>query len=40
MARAGGLAVLPDGDGVAAGETVSVILLAEPATAPVRPATA
>jgi molybdopterin molybdotransferase len=40
MARAGGLAVLPDGDGVAAGGAVSVILLAEPptATVPVRTA--
>ena len=33
MARADGLAVLPDGDGVAAGEPVEVILLGEPATA-------
>ena len=31
MARADGLAVLPDGDGVAAGEPVQVILLGEPA---------
>jgi len=31
MARADGLAVLPDGDGVAAGEPVAVMLLAEPA---------
>jgi len=40
MARAGGLAVLPDGDGVAAGATVHVILLSEPATATVGPASA
>jgi molybdenum cofactor synthesis domain-containing protein len=40
MARAGGLAVLPDGDGVAEGATVPVILLSEPAAAPVGPATA
>jgi molybdenum cofactor synthesis domain-containing protein len=40
MARAGGLAVLPDGDGVAAGATVHVILLSEPATATIGPATA
>ena len=32
MARADGLAVLPDGDGVAAGEPVEVMLLAEPPT--------
>ena len=31
MARADGLAVLPDGEGVAAGQPVSVILLGEPA---------
>jgi molybdenum cofactor synthesis domain-containing protein len=33
MARADGLAVLPDGDGVGAGEPVEVVLLAEPPTA-------
>lgn len=33
MARADGLAVLPDGEGVGAGEPVEVILLAEPPTA-------
>jgi molybdopterin molybdotransferase len=32
MARADGLAVLPDGDGVAAGDPVEVMLLAEPPT--------
>jgi molybdopterin molybdotransferase len=34
MARADGLVVLPDGDGVAAGEPVEVMLLGEPSTAP------
>jgi molybdopterin molybdotransferase len=34
MARADGLAVLPDGDGVAAGEAVEIMLLGEPATVP------
>jgi molybdopterin molybdotransferase len=33
MARADGLVVLPDGDGVDAGEVVEVVLLGEPATA-------
>jgi molybdopterin biosynthesis enzyme len=33
MARADGLVVLPDGDGVDAGEVVDVVLLGEPATA-------
>ncbi len=33
MARADGLAVLPDGDGVAAGDPVAVTLLGEPPTA-------
>ena len=33
MARAGGLVVLPDGDGVAAGDPVAVMLLGEPPTA-------
>jgi molybdenum cofactor synthesis domain-containing protein len=32
MARANGLVVLPDGDGVAAGDLVEVLLLAEPPT--------
>ncbi len=40
MARAGGLAVLPDGDGVAPGGAVTVILLAEPPTATVPAGTA
>jgi molybdenum cofactor synthesis domain-containing protein len=39
MARAGGLAVLPDGDGVAEGAPVTVILLSEPPTAAVPLAT-
>jgi molybdopterin molybdotransferase len=34
MARADGLVVLPDGDGVAAGDPVEVMLLGEPSTAP------
>jgi molybdenum cofactor synthesis domain-containing protein len=34
LARADGLVVLPDGDGVEAGAPVEVILLGEPATAP------
>jgi molybdenum cofactor synthesis domain-containing protein len=34
MAHADGLVVLPDGDGVAAGEPVELVLLAEPRTAP------
>ncbi|HEX6424256.1 MAG TPA: gephyrin-like molybdotransferase Glp [Acidimicrobiales bacterium] len=34
MARADGLVVLPDGDGVGAGAPVEVVLLAEPPTAP------
>ena len=34
MARADGLAVLPDGDGVAAGGAVEVMLLSEPPTLP------
>jgi molybdopterin biosynthesis enzyme len=33
MARADGLVVLPDGDGVGAGDPVTVMLLGEPATA-------
>jgi molybdopterin molybdotransferase len=33
MARADALAVLPDGDGVAAGDTVAVVLLGDPPTA-------
>jgi hypothetical protein len=37
MARAGGLVVLPDGDGVAAGEQIDVVLLAEPPSAPIAP---
>jgi molybdopterin molybdotransferase len=32
MARADGLVVLPDGDGVGAGDQVEVLLLAEPPT--------
>jgi molybdopterin biosynthesis enzyme len=39
MARAGGLAVLPDGDGVVEGGPVTVMLLSEPPTAAVPVAT-
>ena len=37
MARADGLVVLPDGDGVEAGDPVAVMLLGEPPTGPIVP---
>jgi molybdopterin molybdotransferase len=40
MARADGLAVLPDGDGVAVGDPVAVMLLSEPSTVPGPPTSA